>query len=219
MKIIDIKRYPIYNVCKIRIARYPDHRGFFTETWRDSIVKQTSDLPIRLQVPDFKQVNEVFSKKGTFRGLHTNTINPQGKLVRCVFGRLIDFILDPNPESPTFCKAIVIDLKQDFSNDYTDWIWIPKGLAHGTLLTEDSLVEYMCSEEWVATGDISYSVFSNDIDWSLADEELWEESKEVLLHPDLNISEKDRNARDIFEKKVFLTKEDELREYFKNYER
>jgi dTDP-4-dehydrorhamnose 3,5-epimerase len=219
MKILEIKRYPIYNVCKIKVARYQDNRGYFSETWRQSTAKKTDDLPIRLQIPEFKQSNEVYSKKGTFRGLHTNTINPQGKLIRCVFGRLIDFVVDVNPESETFRKAVLVDLKPDFSNDYTEWLWVPRGLAHGTLLTEESMVEYYCSEEWVAEGDKSYSVFSEDIDWSIADKELWAEAQEELLSPEINISEKDRTAGDFIDKTVELSKDEKLNQYFQKYER
>lgn len=217
MKILEVRKLPIFDVYLIRAKRHQDSRGYFCETFRKSSIQRHKDLPVRLQFSEFVQTNEVFSNANTFRGLHVNTIEPQGKLVRCISGRLIDFILDINPCSPTYKKIVAQELKADYSKNSQDWIWIPPGLAHGTLLTEDSLVEYYCTAEWKEKGDKSYSIFSEDIDWSLCNQDLKTESMDILLEPTLNISEKDKSAADIEAHDVELDWEEERNQYFKNY--
>lgn len=218
MKIIDIKRLPIFDVCAVKFERIKDERGFFSETFRKSDFKN-ADLPVRLQFGEFLQTNEVFSKAKTFRGMHVNHIAPQGKFVRCVYGRLIDFVLDVNPDSPTYKKLIAYELKADPDADFSEWIWIPQGLAHGTLLTEDSVVEYFCTSEWQAEGERSYSILSDDVDWSLCDKKLAKEAKELFWNPELKISEKDRAAGDIELKEEEKTPEEELDDYFREYQK
>ena len=44
---------------------------------------------------------------------------------------------------------------------------MPPGFAHGMLLVEDTLVEYLCSGEYNPKSEAGISPFSDDIDWSL----------------------------------------------------
>ncbi|MCI5763997.1 dTDP-4-dehydrorhamnose 3,5-epimerase family protein, partial [Actinobacillus porcinus] len=77
MKIIETK---IPDVKLLEPQVFGDERGFFMETFRDEWFKQN--------VADrtFVQENHSKSIKGVLRGLHYQTENTQGKLVRVVQG-------------------------------------------------------------------------------------------------------------------------------------
>ena len=93
MKVIDTK---IPDVKLLEPQVFGDERGFFMETFRDEWFKQN--------VADrtFVQENHSKSVKGVLRGLHYQTENTQGKLVRVVSGAVFDVAVDRREFSPTF---------------------------------------------------------------------------------------------------------------------
>ena len=93
MKVIDTK---IPDVKLLEPQVFGDERGFFMETFRDEWFKQN--------VADrtFLQENHSKSVKGVLRGLHYQTENTQGKLVRVVSGAVFDVAVDMRENSPTF---------------------------------------------------------------------------------------------------------------------
>ena len=67
---------------------YIDARGYFQELYKkDDFYKAGLDM-------QFVQENESKSKKGVLRGLHFQTKNSQGKLVRVVKGTVFDVAVD-----------------------------------------------------------------------------------------------------------------------------
>ena len=147
---------------------FKDHRGYFTEHYRESDFAGVDFL----RGVHFRQMNESFSRAGTIRGLHFQWDPYQGKLVRAVSGRLIDLVLDIRKGSPTFGQIIAHDLPARHDADHSQWIWVPPGFAHGMLLVEDTLVEYLCSGEYNPNCEAGISPFSPDIDWSTCDADL-----------------------------------------------
>lgn len=192
MKIVDVMPLAFPEVAVIRFARFKDHRGYFTEHYRAS---DFEDLDL-LRGIDFRQMNESFSRAGTIRGLHFQWDPYQGKLVRAVTGRLIDLMLDIRRGSPTFGQIIAHDLPARPDDDHAQWIWVPPGFAHGMLLTEDTLVEYLCSGEYNPKAEAGLSPFAPDLDWSLCDPELAETYHRLAASNPL-ISPKDRDAPDL----------------------
>jgi dTDP-4-dehydrorhamnose 3,5-epimerase len=166
MKIVGVNRLAFPEIAVIRFARFRDHRGFFTEHYRESDLSGHEDLGC-LRGIRFRQMNESFSRAGTIRGMHFQWNPYMGKLVRPIFGRLIDLILDIRQGSPTFGKLIAYDMAAHLEAEFAEWIWIPPGFAHGVLFTEDTLIEYLCSGEWSPGCEASISPLSLDIDWSL----------------------------------------------------
>src|SRR5690606_8308158 len=90
----------------------------------------------------FVQVNESYSRPGTVRGLHFQWNPYMGKLVRTVYGRMVDIALDIRKGSPTFGKALLYDMPSQPDQDYAEWIWIPPGFAHGNYFTAETVIEY-----------------------------------------------------------------------------
>lgn len=189
MKIVDVSPLEFPEVAVIRFARFKDHRGYFTEHYRASDFAGLDHL----RGIDFRQMNESFSRAGTIRGLHFQWNPYQGKLVRAVSGRLIDLVMDIRKGSPTFGRIIAQDLPARLDDDHSRWIWVPPGFAHGMLLVEDTLVEYLCSGEYNPKCEGGISPFSGDIDWSLCAPDLKAAFDRVAATTDL-VSEKDRAA-------------------------
>jgi dTDP-4-dehydrorhamnose 3,5-epimerase len=189
MKIVDVDRLAFPEVAVIQFVRFKDHRGYFTEHYRESDF-QGLDL---LRGIDFCQMNESFSRAGTIRGLHFQWNPNQGKLVRAVTGRLIDLVMDIRVGSPTFGRIIAQDMPARLDHDHSQWIWVPPGFAHGMLLVEDTLVEYLCSGEYNPRCEAGISPFSDDIDWSLCDRGLKTTYQEVAATTEL-VSPKDRES-------------------------
>ena len=84
----------------------------------------------------FVQINYVVNKhKQTFRGFHFQ-LPPyaETKLIRCVQGKVQDYIIDIREGSPTFLKSFTIEL----SENNLQMLLIPKGFAHGYITLEDN---------------------------------------------------------------------------------
>ncbi|MHC4473100.1 MAG: dTDP-4-dehydrorhamnose 3,5-epimerase family protein [Planctomycetota bacterium] len=188
MKILETRDLAIPEVKVIRYARFRDDRGYFTETFR------LTEIAEALGASEFTiaQANESFSKAGVFRGLHAQWNPNQGKLVRCVSGRLIDLAVDIRKGSPTFGGAVAHSMPESRDSGGDEWIWIPPGFVHGTMLTEDSVIEYLCTGAWSPGCEISVSPLAEDIDWSPCDQALRDEVHELL--DDAILTGKDRDG-------------------------
>jgi dTDP-4-dehydrorhamnose 3,5-epimerase len=142
---------------------------------------------------EFVQCNESYSKKGTVRGLHFQWNPYMGKLVRTVVGRMVDMVLDIRKGSPTFGKIILYDMPSDKQADYSEWIWVPPGFAHGNFFPEDTIIEYFCSGEYSPGCEAGISPLAKDIDWSLCDKKLKTLYDRIAPATKL-ITDKDRNG-------------------------
>nr|MCS5595479.1 dTDP-4-dehydrorhamnose 3,5-epimerase family protein [Porticoccaceae bacterium] len=67
---------------------YNDDRGYFMETWRQSVFDE------RGLNTTFVQDNHSKSNRGTLRGLHYQLSHPQGKLARVISGEVFDVAVD-----------------------------------------------------------------------------------------------------------------------------
>jgi len=136
---MQIQRLDVGDTFVITPARFGDHRGYFSETFRKSFLSEAGvDL-------DFVQDNHVHSsERGVLRGLHYQ-IPPcaQGKLVRCVRGSILDVAVDIRNGSPTFSRHVAIELSAENSKQ----LWVPPGFAHGyvTLERDCEVIYKVCS--------------------------------------------------------------------------
>lgn len=191
MKLESVKSLAIDDIKVVRFSRFMDHRGYFTETYskRDfhTITNEVGQWTV-------VQANESFSKKETIRGLHFQWNPFMGKLVRTVQGHMVDLILDIRLGSPYFGKIIAYDMPTSIDHNYSEWIWIPPGFAHGNFFIQDSTIEYLCSGEYSQGCEAGISPLSNDLDWSLCDASLKELFTKTKNSDDLKITDKDKNA-------------------------
>ncbi|MGC8618781.1 MAG: dTDP-4-dehydrorhamnose 3,5-epimerase [Thermoplasmata archaeon] len=134
----------IPDVILIEIKNFPDQRGFFEETFRQS---DFSKHGIEM---NFSQDNHSFSRKGVVRGLHFQMApHEQGKLVYTVCGKIFDVAVDIRPASRTFGKHVSAEL----SDENHRMLWIPPGFAHGFMAIEDSHVIYKTTKEYAPGSD------------------------------------------------------------------
>ena len=127
MNIIESRLNGVY-IFELHV--YRDARGYFTETFREAVLQETLQQPIR-----FVQDNESVSKKGVIRGLHYQ-LPPmaQSKLVRVVQGNVWDVIVDLRKNSPTFGETFGMELSAENKKQ----LFIPQGFAHGYITLSDT---------------------------------------------------------------------------------
>ena len=114
---------PIDGAALVRIEPNRDARGFFARAF---CVDEFSaaGLPTQL-VQASVSYNE---RAATVRGMHFQwPPSQEGKLVRCIRGRLYDVLLDLRPRSPTYLQHLAVTLDEDNH----DAVFIPPGIAHG----------------------------------------------------------------------------------------
>ncbi len=124
----------------IRPRVFPDGRGYFLESYKES------DFARAGISERFVQDNQSSSLKGVLRGLHYQLPpHAQGKLVRVLEGRVWDVAVDIRPDSPTLRQWFGIELSAE---DHT-LFYIPPGFAHGFLvLSERAQFFYKCTAEY-----------------------------------------------------------------------
>ena len=192
MKITGVKSLAIPEIKVITFARFCDHRGYFSEPFRKSDLV-THPETIFLRDIEFVQANESFSQANVIRGLHFQWNPYMGKWVRCIRGRMVDLVLDVRKGSPTLGKIIAYEMPARVESDFSEWIWIPPGFAHGNFFTEESMIEYFCSGEYSPGCEAGVSPLAADLDWSLCDPALKTEFDNLIAATPV-ISEKDKNA-------------------------
>lgn len=153
MKVIDTN---IPDVKIIEPQVFGDERGFFMETWNQ---KKFEELVTGKPTP-FVQDNHSKSKKGILRGLHFQTENTQGKLVRVVSGEVFDVAVDIRKGSQTFGQWVSAYLSCENKRQ----LWVPEGFAHGFYVTSDEAeFVYKCTNYYDPTSEVSIKWDDADI--------------------------------------------------------
>ncbi len=134
---MDIIDTTIPDVKIIESAIFSDERGFFMVTWQQN---RFDELVTPCQ---FVQDNHSKSERGTLRGLHYQSENTQGKLVRVISGEVYDVALDMRKSSSTFGQWVGVWLSAENRRQ----IWIPAGFAHGFYVTSEfAEFVYKCTD-------------------------------------------------------------------------
>ena len=159
MKIIHTS---IPDVKIIEPAVFGDERGFFMETWQE---QKFNELVCERR---FVQDNHSKSRQGILRGLHYQTEQTQGKLVRVVAGEVFDVAVDIRRSSPTFGQSVGVLLSAENKRQ----LWVPEGFAHGFYVTtETAEFVYKCTNYYNPSAE--HSIRWNDpalnIQWPLVD--------------------------------------------------
>jgi dTDP-4-dehydrorhamnose 3,5-epimerase len=111
-----------------------DERGFFLETYRQSVLAGFGILD------EFVQDNHSRSRRGVVRGMHFQP--GMAKLVRCARGAIYDVLVDLRRGSPTFGQWEGFELDDQRHHQ----VYCPDGFAHGfCVLSEVADVVYMTS--------------------------------------------------------------------------
>ena len=146
----------------IKPTVFGDDRGFFMETYqKDEFARAGIDK-------EFVQDNHSKSSKGVLRGLHFQTENTQGKLVRVISGEVYDVAVDCRPASKTFGQWFGVVLSSENKMQF----YIPEGFAHGFLvLSDEAEFVYKCTDVYNpgAEGGIPYDDPTVNVQWPQVD--------------------------------------------------
>jgi dTDP-4-dehydrorhamnose 3,5-epimerase len=190
MKILSVSALGIPDIKVIRFARFCDLRGFFTEPFRKSDFQKHPEMGFLSQA-SFVQTNESYSHQGVIRGLHFQWNPFMGKLVRTVVGHMVDVVLDIRRGSPYYGRAIAYSMPSQPTADYSEWIWVPPGFAHGNYFLAPTHIEYFCSGEYSPGCEAGICPLADDLDWSLCDPALRRQFAELTAAGGV-LSDKDR---------------------------
>lgn len=161
-------------VLLLKPAIYRDDRGAFWETWNQRAMAEAG-LP-----SDWAQDNFSLSKKNVVRGIHYQTVQPQGKLVRVTHGSVLDVAVDLRRGSPTFAKHIAVEL----SGENGTMLWIPVGFGHAFVaLSEVVGFAYKVTDYYSSAGE--RTILWNDPELAIP----WPVNAEEAI-----VSEKDRRG-------------------------
>jgi dTDP-4-dehydrorhamnose 3,5-epimerase len=106
-----------------------DERGFFTETYRESLHAEWG-VPESVR---FVQDNHSRSTRGVVRGMHFQIGDGVAKLVRCARGRIFDVGVDLRRGSPTYGRWQGVELDDENMRA----LYVPVGFAHGFCVLSD----------------------------------------------------------------------------------
>src|SRR5579864_8050998 len=113
----------IPEVKEITPIRHRDARGFFSEIFREAVLREHGiDMP-------FVQENHSLSvERGVVRGLHFQSPPmAQAKLVRVGAGSVLDVAVDIRRGSPSYGRHVAVVLSAAEGNQ----LYVPAGFAHG----------------------------------------------------------------------------------------
>ena len=113
----------IAEVKEIRPVRHADARGFFSEIFREAVLRQHG-----IEVSFVQENHSLSVDRGVVRGLHFQTPpEAQAKLVRVAAGSIIDVAVDIRQGSPTYGRHVAVVLSAAEGNQ----LFVPEGFAHG----------------------------------------------------------------------------------------
>jgi dTDP-4-dehydrorhamnose 3,5-epimerase len=113
----------IAEVKEIRPVRHGDARGFFSEIFREDVLR-----PHGIEMAFVQENHSLSVDRGVIRGLHFQ-IPPmaQAKLVRVGAGAVLDVALDIRQGSPSYGRHVAVVLSAAEGNQ----LFLPEGFAHG----------------------------------------------------------------------------------------
>lgn len=156
----SFRRLAIPDVIEVTPARFGDHRGFFSETWKRS--------DFAAEGLDFDWIQDNHSRSaeaGTVRGLHLQAPPmAQAKLVRVLQGAIHDVAVDVRAGSPTYGRWVSLVLTAEAGNQ----ILVPAGFAHGFMtLRPDTEVIYKVNAPYSPAHELAIRWDDSDlgIDW------------------------------------------------------
>jgi dTDP-4-dehydrorhamnose 3,5-epimerase len=169
----QFRKLAIPDVILVEAKAFPDERGFFMESFKESAFSQNGIST------GFVQDNHSHSVKGVLRGLHYQK-NPkaQAKLVMAIRGEIFDVAVDVRKGSPTYGKWV----GEILSEQNHRLLYVPRGFAHGfVVLSNEADVVYKVDAEY--SPEHERGVLWNDPDVGIR----WPIDRPVMIKKDLDL--------------------------------
>lgn len=129
---MEFKEFKLKGVYSIKLNPIYDNRGFFMRYYDQKLFAEKGLATLWVQDNQSVSTNE-----GTLRGLHfILPPHTDGKLIRCIAGRIWDVFVDIRKNSATFGEWECCEL----SGEEHSMLYIPRGFAHGFCTLEDNTV-------------------------------------------------------------------------------
>lgn len=157
---MEFRTFELDGPLEILPRKIADDRGYFSEIFRND------QFAARAGQVDFVQDNQSLSvRTGTIRGIHFQS-HPaaQGKLVRCLAGKVLDVAVDLRRDSETYGRWISTQLTPEANNQ----LWIPVGFGHAFCTLEpNSVLSYRVTSYYSPDNDKGVAWDDPDIaiDW------------------------------------------------------
>lgn len=141
----------------IQLNMMKDDRGRFVKVFHEDIFREHK------LVTHFTEQFYTVSRKRVLRGLHFQLPpHDHAKIIYCVQGSIFDAALDIRVGSPTFGKALTVELSAENGRA----LYFPKGIAHGFYaLSDEALMVYNVSSTYSPAHDTGILWNSAAINW------------------------------------------------------
>lgn len=157
---MEFRTFSLDGPIEIIPRKIADDRGYFSEVFR------ADAFAAKVGAVDFVQDNQSLSvRTGTIRGIHFQS-HPaaQGKLVRCLAGRVFDVAVDLRHDSTTYGRWIATVLTPEANNQ----LWVPVGFGHAFCTLEaNSVIGYRVTDYYSPDNDkgVAWDDPAIAIDW------------------------------------------------------
>ena len=143
---MQVAQTAIADVKILKPVRHSDERGFFSEVFKESALRQHG-----IDVHFVQENHSLSASKSVIRGLHFQTPPfAQAKLLRVTAGSIFDVAVDIRWGSASFGQHVAVVLSASEWNQ----IFIPEGFAHGFCTLEpDTEVIYKVNRYYSAEHD------------------------------------------------------------------
>lgn len=156
---MEIIETPFKGLMILRTPVFEDRRGCFQKLFNADFFRENGlDC-------DFRELYYSVNGKDVIRGMHFQ--EPPFDLTKLVYvsvGRILDVVVDIRKDSETFgqCFSVALDDRKG------EFLYIPKGFAHGFLSLEDgTVVNYAQTACYSPEHDCGIDAFSIPYDWGV----------------------------------------------------
>lgn len=141
---VTVQQTPLPDCLLVSPEIFEDHRGFFTEVYRQDEYAAVG-LPA-----NFVQLNHSRSRRNVTRGLHFQWEPPMGKVMRVLSGAAFLVAVDIRKGSPALGKWFGVELEERSRK----LLWAPAGFARGfCVLSEWAEIEYLTTGTYNKAGE------------------------------------------------------------------
>lgn len=131
---------------------FTDDRGCFVSPYQEAAFVDAVGKPLFAVA----QTNISLSRRGVVRGVHFTTTPPgTAKYVYCMYGKVLDIVVDIRVGSPTYGKwdAVILDPEGSRAS------YLPLGMGHAFVaLEDDSVMSYLLSQSYLPEHEHALSV-------------------------------------------------------------
>lgn len=172
-------KLPIQDAWLIDCAPHNDKRGSFMRLFCQETLNSFG-----IEFTCLQSNISVSPQRATLRGLHYQKPPKQeAKLVHCLQGKVYDVMVDLRINSSTYKQTFAINL----SADKPQFIYVPKGCAHGFItMVDDCSVLYFVDEAYSQADEagIKWDDSKFNIDWPITPRHISDKDKQYKPYDD-----------------------------------